>query len=97
MPDVIAEIESFMKDAQLRIDSPNWPIGVKGSHWVIYNCIYPIKKGDTRWCLLFVFFRLKIPAKIIQNTRKSSVFLDQNTSHHHCKCAADHGAYAEDG
>lgn len=29
-PDVIAEIESFMKDA--RIDSPNWPIGVKGSH-----------------------------------------------------------------
>lgn len=28
-PDVIAEIENFMKDA--RIDSPNWPIGVKGS------------------------------------------------------------------
>lgn len=29
-PDVIAQIESFMKDA--RIDSRNWPIGVKGSH-----------------------------------------------------------------
>lgn len=29
-PDVIAQIEAFMKDA--RIDSPNWPIGVKGSH-----------------------------------------------------------------
>ena len=29
-PDVIAEIEDYMKDA--RIDSPNWPIGVKGSH-----------------------------------------------------------------
>ncbi len=29
-PDVIAEIENFMKDA--RTDSPNWPIGVKGSH-----------------------------------------------------------------
>ncbi|MCY3867983.1 MAG: arylsulfatase [Gemmatimonadetes bacterium] len=29
-PDVIAEIENFMKD--VRIDSPNWPIGVKGSH-----------------------------------------------------------------
>lgn len=29
-PDVIAEIEDFMKDA--RTDSPNWPIGVKGSH-----------------------------------------------------------------
>lgn len=29
-PDVIAEIENYMKDA--RIDSPNWPIGVKGSH-----------------------------------------------------------------
>ncbi len=29
-PDVIAEIERFMKDA--RTDSYNWPIGVKGSH-----------------------------------------------------------------
>lgn len=29
-PDVIAEIEHFMKDA--RTDSHNWPIGVKGSH-----------------------------------------------------------------
>ena len=29
-PDVIAEIENFMKDA--RTDSCNWPIGVKGSH-----------------------------------------------------------------
>jgi arylsulfatase A-like enzyme len=29
-PDVIAQIEGFMKDA--RTDSPNWPIGVKGSH-----------------------------------------------------------------
>ncbi len=29
-PDVIAQIENYMKDA--RIDSPNWPIGVKGSH-----------------------------------------------------------------
>ena len=29
-PDVIAEIENFMKDA--RTDSYNWPIGVKGSH-----------------------------------------------------------------
>ncbi len=29
-PDVIAEIERFMKEA--RTDSHNWPIGVKGSH-----------------------------------------------------------------
>ena len=29
-PDVIAEIEHFMKDA--RTDSHNWPIGVRGSH-----------------------------------------------------------------
>ena len=29
-PDVIAEIERFLKDA--RTDSDNWPIGVKGSH-----------------------------------------------------------------
>lgn len=29
-PDVIAQIENFMKDA--RTDSPNWPIDVKGSH-----------------------------------------------------------------
>ena len=29
-PDVIVEIENFMKNA--RTDSPNWPIGVKGSH-----------------------------------------------------------------
>ena len=29
-PDVIAEIERFMKEA--RTDSDNWPIGVKGSH-----------------------------------------------------------------
>lgn len=29
-PDLIAQIESFMKTA--RTDSPNWPIGVKESH-----------------------------------------------------------------